>query len=149
MQKEAQRQEMIHKNFHAGPLDILFPYHMYFGGEIKLDKNDTETISTTLKFYNRQRAFMLWLHHDKFQHLLSENDKLHLKRCEEQYLQWNIGLKALSVLMLMQIRVGFNSKLRLVNRPAGRLWLYDFGLLYLGTYSYLLSHIAGMKLVYD
>ena len=49
----------------------------------------------------------------------------------------------------MQIRIGFNTKLRLVNRPAGRLWLYDFGLAYLGTYSYLLSHIAGMKLVYD
>lgn len=51
--------------------------------------------------------------------------------------------------MLMQIRIGLTPKLKLLNRPEGRSWLYDFSLFYIGSYSYLYSHIAGQKAVWD
>ena len=62
---------------------------------------------------------------------------------------WNIGFKAISLLMFMQVRIGFSFRpyVGIAHRPAGRLWLYDVGLMYFGTYSYLLSHIMGPKMV--
>ena len=61
----------------------------------------------------------------------------------------NVGLKTLSVLMLFQVRLGLRIKSWGSPRPLGRNWTYDLGCLYLGSYSYLLSHILGMKAVYD
>ena len=52
--------------------------------------------------------------------------------------------------MLMNVRIGFSlRKFSFVNRPLGRSWIYDIGLMYMGTYSFLLSHIMGIRQVYD
>ena len=82
---------------------------------------------------------------------MDEDEKAHLKECEDRYLKWNLSLKALSLFMLMQVRIGMSVKagFRFVNRPAGRSWVYDTSLLYFGAYSYLLSHVAGMRAIYD
>ena len=65
--------------------------------------------------------------------------------------KYNLGFKALSLFMLMQVRIGMSPRhfFKIVNRPAGRLWVYDLGLIYFGTYAYLLSHIMGVKMAYD
>ena len=61
-------------------------------------------------------------------------------------MKWNVGLKALSLFMIMNVRIGFSPrKFGFSNRPAGRSWIYDLGLIYLGTYSFLLSHIMGIR----
>ena len=90
---------------------------------------------------------MLWLHNQKFQYLLEEDDVTFIKNAENESLKYNIGLKVLSIFMLMQIRIGISPRngFKLINRPVGRSWLYDFGLLYFGTYSFLLSHIVGIR----
>ena len=94
---------------------------------------------------------MLWLHNNKFQYLMNNDDRLFLKSAENESIKYNLGFKALSLFMLMQIRIGISPRngFRLLNRPAGRLWIYDLGLLYFGTYSFLLSHIIGIRKVYD
>ena len=60
----------MNKNFQAGWLDILFPYHMK---QVQLD--DETTVYTTLKFYARQKAFLIWLHNDKFDKMLTEEER--------------------------------------------------------------------------
>ena len=59
-EKEAEKAKLNQNNLALSWLDIAFPYHMLF-----FSYKDTE-MSTTLKFYNRQRGFMLWLHNRKF-----------------------------------------------------------------------------------
>ena len=70
MNKEAQKVESMQRNFQVGWLDVLFPYHLLIGGEIDIDEtaglDGMSSIYTTLKYYNRQRALLLWMHHDKF-----------------------------------------------------------------------------------
>ena len=39
--------------------------------------------------------------------------------------------------------------MRIYKRPAGRMWLYDFLLLYGGSYSFLMSHYVGTKKTFD
>ena len=78
--------------------------------------------------------------------MLNESDVKHVQLAEQTSMKWNIGLKALSIFMFMNIRIGFSPRrFSFVNRPVGRSWLYDFGLMYLGTYSFLLSHIIGIR----
>ena len=83
--------------------------------------------------------------------MLNDDEVAYIKKAENESIKYNIGFKALSLFMLMQIRIGISPRngFRMVNRPVGRSWLYDFGLLYFGTYSYLLSHIVGIRNVYD
>ena len=131
--------EFLNKNFSAGWLDIVFPYHMK---SLSITNEDQEEhIYTTLKFYARRKAFLLWLHHKKFDYLLSPEEKTFRDSCEQKSLQYNLAFKGLSLLMLFQ--------LRLFRRPAGRLWLYDISMLYGGTYTFLYSNIAGINQVYD
>ena len=83
--------------------------------------------------------------------MLNEDDVQFIKAAENESLKYNIGFKALSIFMLMQIRIGISPRngFKLLNRPVGRSWIYDFGLLYFGTYSFILSHVVGIRKVYD
>ena len=136
------------QNFKIGWLDMLFPYHVYSGGQIALQQPDgkqaedsDDTINATLKFYHRQKAMYVWLHHKKFDGLLSDDDKQHLAICEQKMTAYNLGFKGLALFMFMQVR--------LLRRPAGRMLVYEAGLLYGGSYAFLLSQIAGIRAVFD
>ena len=52
---------------------------MYFGGM----RDEEQEIQPTLKFYNRQRVFLIWLHNKKFQYLMNDEDKEHVKLAED------------------------------------------------------------------
>ena len=73
MAKKAERMQMLQQNFKITWLDIFFPYHLFFGGQITLDPDtydfqDDEpvTIYTSLKYYRVQNTMMLWMHNAKF-----------------------------------------------------------------------------------
>ena len=95
LKKEAQRTEFLNKNFQAGWLDILFPYHMK---TIELD--DETQVYTTLKFYARQKAFLIWLHNSKFDKMLSQEERAVRDQKEQTQFNINIGLKSFSALLL-------------------------------------------------
>ena len=61
--KETQRIEFLNRNFTVGWLDIFFPYHMKTIVMKNPLDNSEDKINTTLRFYARRKAFLLWLHH--------------------------------------------------------------------------------------
>ena len=104
----------------------------------KLEKNATKTdySLTTLRTFNRRRVYLVWLFNNKFDALLTPKEREVRNEAEKTQFKWNVRMKALSVLILMQ--------LRLFRRPAGRSWLFDIFLLYSGIYSFLLSDVIGV-----
>ena len=48
---------------------------------------------------NRQIGGLIWLHHRKFQNMLSADEKEHLVKCENTQLQYNLGFKGMSLFM--------------------------------------------------
>lgn len=124
----------MEKRFSYSYFDLLFPYHMYLG---KLEKKENENYQfTTLKTFNRRRIYLIWLFNNKYDKILTNEERSTRNEAESIVFKWNVIFKALSVFLLMSLRSR--------NRSAGRSLLFDFFLVYSGVYSFLLSNVFGV-----
>ena len=76
------------------------------------------------------------MHSNKFDHLYTDEEKKQMHLIEQKQFRYSLAMKAASIFTLMH--------LRFFRRPAGRPWMFDFSLLYFGTYLFLGSSIPGV-----
>lgn len=87
----------MEKAFSYSYTDIIFPYHMYIG---KFESNNEDYQLTTLKTFNRRRMYLIWLYYEKFDKMLTDEERDKRDFAEFTMFKWNFGMKALSVLGL-------------------------------------------------
>ncbi len=96
---------------------------------------------TPFKTFNRRRNFLVWLHNDKYRFLFNDEEIARRDKCEQYTFKTSVGMKALGIFLLMNIRV--------YKRPPGRMIAYDCLLTYFGIYSILASNIPGVFYTWD
>ena len=135
MEKEKLKMYLMERSFSYSYFDVLFPYHMYLG---KFEQNDqsSEFQLTTLRTFNRRRAYLIWLYYEKYDKLLNDSERDRRDEAEHTVFKWNFLMKFLSV--------GIFAFTAVRRRKAKPNLLLNLGLVYLGTYSFLLSYVIGV-----
>ena len=129
-----QRLEVLDQMFAFSKVDFIFPWHMRLG-KYEVDEHG-DFPYTPFKTFNRRRNFLIWTFNDRFDTLFSEDEKAIRNKAENQIFWSSLGLKALSVFLLMN--------LRFYKRPVQRSWFFDLGLFYGAIYSFLGCNIPGV-----
>ncbi|TNV73934.1 hypothetical protein FGO68_gene8022 [Halteria grandinella] len=147
--KERQKMFLMERSFSYSVFDIIFPYHMYLGHmeseakqmHAKKKKNIDEAVDyqlTTLKTFNRRRMYLIWLYYDKFDQLLTPEERDMRDEAEHTVFKYNFILKATSLGMLAYTLFR--------KRPYGKItnFAVDFACAYSTTYCFLLSYVVGV-----
>lgn len=82
--------------------------------------------------------WLIWLFYDKFDVLLSNEERERRDFAEHTVFKWNISLKALSAVMLACTIMRGRPHTKATN------YLVDIALLYSTTYCFLLSYVVGV-----
>uniref|UniRef100_A0A7S3CJV5 Uncharacterized protein n=1 Tax=Strombidium rassoulzadegani TaxID=1082188 RepID=A0A7S3CJV5_9SPIT len=138
LERQSHRLEFFEENYSLGPLDFVFPYHIWMGKVMRVDEEIV--VYPSLKFYTRHKINLIWMHHRKFASLYSKEELRHRDACEERQFNYNLGLKGVALLLLANIRLG---------RQASRPLIVNLMLGYWGVYSLILSSFLGIRQVYD
>ena len=94
---------------------------------------------TTLKTFNRRRMYLIWLFYNKFDELLTNEERERRDYAEFTVFKWNFICKSASSVMLLM------TLFRRRKPELGRYnYLIDFGLLYGTTCTFLLSYVVGV-----
>lgn len=83
--------------------------------------------------------YLVWLFYDKFDELLTPDERERRDYAEHTVFKYNVGFKALSLLTLTYT---------VFRRRPKPNYLLDFMLLYSGAYCFLLSYIVGVYKVW-
>eukprot|EP00347_Sterkiella_histriomuscorum_P006248 403353495 len=91
---------------------------------------------TTLKIFKRRRMYLTWLFYEKFDKMLTPEEKDRRDFAEHTMFKYNVGFKLLSITTFLYVLSR--------RRHANPSYLYDGLLIYTGSYFFLLSYVYGI-----
>ncbi|CDW75567.1 UNKNOWN [Stylonychia lemnae] len=143
LEKQRHKEYLLEQIYSYSFFDLIFPYHMYLG-KFEHDnpslkqtlENQEDYQFTTIRTFKRRRMYLLWLFYEKFDRILTEEQKERRNFAEHTMFKWNFGLKLMSAFTFLYVLSR--------RRHANPRYVYDFFLVYSASYMFILSHIMGV-----